>query len=310
MRSETHGGITVEYPEYLTYIGDDNIVRAYKQGAIVQLGVAVGSSWNNNGVYYESDLGEVTFNISQLLRAQAIAGEEITLTFYIGSRSETYSFVFSQTFYLSRGRSLIGRYNGTGHVVFVPSWDALELPVIESGAKVICGNFADYPDVGVYRMSTGDLRGTLSSVEVTYENEQKFGTVENTTFDHSTYFEVHQLSCIPEDCVLLRWIDADGCRRFIVGKLAGKSAEVVQRSYRQSLAGVPARRVSDVQRVITIGLTQVTADMWLEDIAYSEDVAIVNLTTLDELPLVPNFTEIAINAKGQQDLTLEFIMQI
>lgn len=310
MRTETHGGVTIEYPDYLMYIGDDNLVTAYKSGVTVQLGVAVGATWNNNGVYYESDLGAVTINISQLLRAQATTGGVVDLTFYIGDKDATYSTTFSASFFLLDGRTCVDRYHGTGHIVFAPSDGDIELPILSDNGKVTAGEYvADNLNAGIYRLSAGNVQGDISEVVVSCADARQFGYINDPYASSETSYEVRIINCMPNDGVLLTWRDCDGCKRYIVGKIVSRSSNVEQNIFKTS-AQNPQRRVARMQRNITIGIPQASRDMWLEDIAYSESVAMVNPLTGDEVAIVPNFNDININEKGYQDITLEFIAQI
>ena len=107
MRSQTIGGITIEYPEYAVYSGDFNYVSMSATDSDNNvLAVTVGGQ----RAEYSSDAERLTVEVGSLLRRNGTFGV-VSLSIYVSRTNPAYSTTISVDVLFLHGRTLPSRYH-------------------------------------------------------------------------------------------------------------------------------------------------------------------------------------------------------
>ena len=118
-------------------------------------------------------------------------------------------------------------------------------------------------------------------------------------------------SCSGDDFVELRYRDADGCERYLGGRLVKEVNKAETQSYTRTettnaFRNIPRRRISGTSRAVTVGFSDIATDAYPQDIRYSEEVY-MRMYDGEWWPVV--VASDSITTKGSQD-TQDFELEI
>lgn len=291
MRTQTYSGVKVTYPDYLIYRGDDNYVRAQKllhleNNSEVMLRITIGGET----LECDTPTGDVYINIYSLLRKVNASGV-VTATFYIATTDPVYSTSFTDTFYVANGWTMADRAHGSGHPVYVSEGWKVDVLCLDA-CSVIYGE--DFDVIASAQIVQVDTAGWTAEriIEVRYSGG-------------SELFEVRFIKCLPADGALFRWIDSDGCERYMAGRIISRSYTSQSDEYPKALTSEPARNIHGRLASIEVGFEQIGKAVRFEEIVFSPEI---HVTEADgtEYNVVPAFDSVRMPSKGENDMILTF----
>ena len=290
MRTQTYGGIKVTYPDYLIYRGDDIYVRAQKVSLPAVSNVMLRITIGGETLVCDTPTGDVYINIYSLLRKVNASGV-VTATFYIATTDPVFSTSFTDTFYVANGWTMADRAHGSGHPIYVPEGEKVDVLCL-GACSVIYGEDSDV--IASAQVAKVDTAGWTAEriIEVKYS-------------DNSEFFEVRFIKCLPADGATFRWIDSDGCERYIVGRILSRSYTSQSDEYPKALTSEPARNVYGRLASIEVGFEQVGKAVRFEEIVYSPEIFVTEADGA-EYNVVPAFDSVRMPSKGENDMILTF----
>lgn len=309
MRTQTIGQLTLYYPDYLVYGGDVNYVMlkvpSHFSGALLSVTV------DGKVQSYESEGNTVIVDISLLLKRVGQYGQ-ISVHTYVMSVSPAYSNTFDFTIYYTRGVTLADRYHGSGRRVVLPS-GITGVDILAVGACTISGGGASQA-VSAAQIVSYPVSAS-GPVTVHYAIRRGEGYVNDPGEASEAVYDVEVYDCQPKSGCVIRWYDADGCARYLVGKIQTRGTKAGKVDYAavewgedlSILRNGCGRIVTAIERTIEVGVAQVSEAMHLEEILYSPEVA---LQTADGwLPIVPDYDSAATSMTETSDIILKFKVQ-
>lgn len=309
MRTQTIGLLTLYYPDNLVYGGDVNYVmlKAPSQMSGALLSVTIDGKTQE----YESEGNTVIVDISLLLKRVGLYGQMSVHT-YVASISPAYSNTFDFTIYYTRGVTLADRYHGSGRKVILPS-GITGVDILAVGACTVSGGGASQA-VSAAQIVSYPVSAS-GAVTVHYGIRRGEGYVNDPGDASEAVYEVEVMDCQPKSGCVIRWYDADGCARYLVGKIQTRGTKAGKADYAavewgedlSVLRNGCGRIVTAIERTIEVGVAQVSEAMHLEEILYSPEVA---MQTVDGwLPIVPDYDSVATSMSETNDVVLKFKVQ-
>lgn len=309
MRTQKIGPLTLIYPNYLVYGGDVNYVmlKAPSQMSGALLGVTIDGKRQE----YESEGNTVIVDISLLLKRVGQYGQMSVHT-YVASVSPAYSNTFDFTIYYTRGVTLADRYHGSGRKVVLPS-GITAVDILAVGACTVSGGGASQA-VSAAQIVSYPVSAS-GPVTVHYGIRREEGYVNDPGDASEAVYEVEVMDCQPVSGCVIRWYDADGCARYLVGKIQTRGTKAGKADYAavewgedlSVLRNGCGRIVTAIERTIEVGVAQVSEAMHLEEILYSPEV---EMHTVDGwLPIVPDYDSVATSMSETNDVVLKFKVQ-
>lgn len=307
MRQQAIGATTLYYPDYLTYSGDNNYVMLKVPSGAATLDVEIGGKRQT----YESESDTVVMDVSLMLRANGVYGV-VQVDVYVAMSSPAYSNTYTFTVYYTRGWTLADRYHGSGRRVMLPS-GVTSVDILVVGACTIRGGVSDVT-VNEAQIVSYPVSGS-GTVWVEYGIRRSEGYVNDPGDATRAYYEVEMYDCQPKGGCVLRWYDADGCVRYVVGKVLsrGQRAESVAYSaigYGDALSTLRdkcGRVVTSIGRTIEVGVAQADEALHLEEMLFSPEVS---LRASDEwVPIVPDYESVTTSMTDATDVVLKMKIQ-
>lgn len=307
MRTQTIQNMTLTYPDYLVYAGDNNYLTLEASGGTATLSVSIG----NNTQSYASESDFVLIDISALIKYNATYNSAITMTIYIARTNPDASQTITATIYVVRGRTLADRYHASARKILLPYGSTRvellcdEASTMTGGTSTVTTLAAQIYQYGIsgscnpvvkLDSGTGVPRGWFNDGEVAYQQR----------------YTVEVLDCLPENGAYLRWYDADGCKRYVAGKIMTRTTSAERVSYFEGynvLKTLASGLLTGMTRTFDFGIAQVEPELHLEEIVFSPEVVLLDDNGL-ELQVVPDFGELTVSSKDIEDITLSFIAQI
>lgn len=272
MRTKSIGGCVVTYPDYLTYEGDNNIITlTAADSQLTVLEVTVG----NRRAIYSSNGTEVAVEIGSMLTANGIYGN-FSIEIYVSRSNPVFSTVLTEDICFLRGRTLPTRYHGSGRRIIVPyGIRSVEIPVMAE-ARVFNGS--TYIDVEKPTLTEVQVTAPTNQISVKYQSAMYFGDIDSVESVSEVFFDVVQLECFGDDEIVIAWHDADGCTRYVVGRIVARRQSSEGMEYRHGddiVKNYARRHVVSVSEVLEVGIKGVTSDLYLGEMTMSENVWIL-----------------------------------
>lgn len=255
----------------MIYEGDINVVTMNASNSCENiLIVTVGGK----DAMYVSDLEKISVEFGSLMRMNGQLGV-VKAAIYVSRANPAYSNVINVDFYVCRGRTLATRRHGSGRKLIVPyGVQSVDIPVI-APCKISSGNWVQtYSEPCIADVPVGvDEQGLIL---VQYDVAQDVGDVHNLERVRLVYFDYERVSC-ENDNIYIQWYDVDGCRRYAAGILMRRntSAESVEFIVGDTVINAsPDRVVGRVSEEWEVGIPNVSKDLQLGEIIFSEDLRI------------------------------------
>lgn len=283
MRTQTVGQIVVTYPDFMVYEGDNNFIMIKASGSTLStLSVSLG----NRRAMYSSDTDSVVVEVGSLMRLNDVYGR-ITLTVYVSRSEPAFSTTLSLVFYFCHGRTMPTRFHGSSRKIVLPYGQALyEVPVVASASVTDGTSTNPVADGEITMFRATDVEHTQAVV--TYNTARLLGNYYDAEQTTTATFDVYRHLCESDGDVAIGWYDCDGCKRYAVGKVLSRHAAAEGVAY--SNGGDVVRHyaeqiVATVSEVLEIGIADVSPDMFLGEIVYSQQVWLQR-TGADNIPVV------------------------
>lgn len=289
----------VTYPDYLTYEGDNNVVMLTAgDSKLTILDVTVGS----RRATYSSNGTEVAVEIGSMLTANGVYGA-VSVEIYVSRSKPAFSTVFTEDFFLLRGRTMPTRYHGSGRRIIVPyGVKVVEVPVM---AEARVYNGSTYIDVDKAKLAAVKVTAATKQISVKYQKPLYFGDIDSVERASEVVFDVVRMDCVGDGEIAIGWHDTDGCTRYVVGRILSRrqSSEGIEYRNGDDIVNSHARRhVVSVSEVLEVGIKGVTSDMYMGEITMSENVWILAQNG-DTVPVVVD-GDIETDERRATDITL------
>lgn len=301
MRTQSMGGITIYYPDFMVYEGDNNYIRIKATGSDHTVLIA---TYGSATASYSSSGENVTVEVGSMFRQKGEYGA-VSLSVYVSRNNSTYSNNLTLDFYYCHGRTVPTVYHGSGRRVVVPWFvSSVEVPVM-AAAKVTLGSTSQTLAEGcITTVTLGERERTTAIVE--YVEARMLGDFDAAESGVLAYFNIEHVSCLRDGEVFLRWYDSDGCTRYAVGRIMSRRHNADRVMYnvggsvlRSEPYSVPAN-TSETLDIVVVG---VDAALHLDELPWSESIELVN----GENQSIPVSVEgeIAVSTRQVQDITLK-----
>lgn len=308
MRSATfNNGVSLTYPEYLTYLGDDNYINFHAASGNIRAQVVIGGIT----LAYDSQTADITFRLNDVLRKVRVDNGELTIQAKCdnaGSSLETFSFRIKSML----GKSLPYRYHGSSNVIeFSQDSDLETVDFLFPCAGTLSDN--DTPATTIHKSVAGIYSIDLSSFSqldnVTFTADQG----ENVAFGpiwepyKRTYDYKFVQKCTPDHGVTINYYDTDGCVRMATGKIVSynHSSDTSLFNTGNLFDRMATYHTDSVGCELSVIFDDVDPDQHIEDMIFSTKVWVsVGEISILEIPLQP--TSSVKNDGNYNDVTINF----
>ncbi len=298
--------IGISYPDPVLYLGDNNFVTVVVSRPQTDISVEVGGY----SVGYSASTRNVTLELTTMLRRAGLTGSQ---TFTVTVAGRTFTF----TSYVAQGRTDFDRYHASGRKIIIPPSSmgvtTFELLIVQPSTVTVGTSSQIFSSEGIYTFTVPSRRADTVVVRPlnTVEDVAPHGDFFAPDETESVYYDVEVATCLDADIAVVRWVDHDGCKRYLVGKVMSRSQSVERVEFATGLT-VPRNAVGmvtkKVQRLLTIGVARASKSLHLEELTDSEEVVMLSPNG-ETIALIPAFTSADVNFEKEEDVELQFITQ-
>lgn len=314
MRTNTILNTTITYPDEIVWLHDNNVIKLVSNAAVGADVTVIDPAGRSHELSYYSEMSTLMFVLDEVLE-MLYDGNLGTWTckvkvYDVGFEVGGFGF----TFKVLDGKSFITRSHGMSHTIYVYSdEDLYKLQIYSpaSGQAVISNwGFNCYPGINQYNLqsvitSEGEYSFCLQSsssvpsvVTVTNDtavnpttsiidfsfvpgydpNAKSGGDIWDESKDifpvcHRIVYESH---CEDYDFAELRYVDTDGCIRYLGGKVIEEIDEVEDNGFGRVTTDVwkknPSRWSTSSNKVIKIYFEDIARTAYPGDIIYSSSI--------------------------------------
>lgn len=325
MRNYTSSNISVDYPEELAWLLDNNFMffrNIYGQYQM-EVTVTVVVSGNTFVYNYTTEVGALTIRLNPLITSYcpgtfAVTWKAVTYD----SSSTTYTDSGSYKMKAVFGKSLQERHHGSARIItYYEAWDVqpLELYI----PQCFCGgvtysnavvNVNDSPDIISIQGSSivPGLPAPVTNVRYNGKNPVCLGDIWAEESPSEWWVELRQV-CPRKNGIKLKYWDTDGCQRWAIGEVLSKKMAAKRDDYRHGgsvFNDIPRSLVTGYDGTISVGFADVDPRQYLEDIMLSPRVLATrcdcgNGKAVDNVMLIP--TTLTLTRDGNtKDIIISF----
>jgi len=337
MRTQLISSTTVTYPNSVIWLHDSNVIKldsSYPVGAEITVTAPDSES---KTLVYKSDFTSLSFFLNDTIAE--LYGDSLSYWTIRVRVFENTSLVgtFNFATKVLNGRSFITRSHGAAETIYVYSYEDLYKVQLYTPAngQVAIGNWTNtcYEGINGYNLqsvltSTGEYSICCSSSTTTPSSVSIIGidpeepTISSVEFQVTSGYDpnakqggdiwgsrtifpichkiIYEEVCDNFKFAELRYIDADGCTRFLGGKLISEVETVNDESWSTTTTEVykhnPSRWIQSANNVIKVAFSDIERNAYPTDILYSDKIWMknwegewkqvrlktTNLTTTDE----------------------------
>lgn len=314
MRTYTFSNTVVTYPEPIVWIYDSNVIKLESNGPVGAEITVTTPTFETKTLSYYSELDQVVFTLDDVILSlynDNLSPWGVNVTVYENGISVG-SLSFVMTVY--NGKSFITRCHGMQSTYYV--YDPIELRKIsvyalKNGMATIGqSGFYCYTGINSYNLQNEihnegtyemRLRGNnqtppvvaVSGVEADSPNSAivsfnwQSGYDPSTTYGGDIWYEneivfpcikriIYQSHCNDYNFIELRYIDTDGCIRYLGGKLVEEDDEVKDKAVNTLGINVwshnPHRWINSSNKSIKVGFMDIEKKAYPQDIMYSDTI--------------------------------------
>lgn len=314
MREASIGNYYIIYPEPIVWLHDNNIVRIdvpqnQLAGAKIRVATPIG---NTRTLEYYSSTNSVTFILNDVLRAiydQSITPLSLTIELDNGTGVTT---LFTTNFRLLQGKSFTNRSHNvqttmylyhpdelTKLEVFSPSnghatigghtfevnegFNALNLSqlITDEGTYTLCLSSADVRPVAI--INSVDERVHSAVINLTFATgggmggSSKGGDIwEKVEVFPICHRLIYEPPCEDYEVFEIRYINADGCHRYMAGKLISETNKSEYTTYHrideQIYNNIPLAYMSGNTRNVKVAFDDVAFNAFFSDVLFSPEL--------------------------------------
>lgn len=313
MRTQTVGTVTLTFPDSFVWAGDKMIMTATGTSDPVALKIVVGyqQSYPKTLEYHST----TTF-LAIDIRSTVIAWCEQNNYGNVSIQTKVYENGIEQGTIYTTGMTVVhgltraDRYHGTGEYIQQPT-------MISPVTQFLALDAAHFDGTGTLTDPVGksivDVTNAAGKCGFKYGVAQLVGDYFNPVTLTTVYNEVEKITCLPDNGVVLKYTNTDGCIRYAVGQVLSRSEKVEMETYTPALSAlntIPSAIQTEKQITLRIGFHDVKKAQHLGDIFFSEHIYIVNPSTLEEREIIPEADGLETEEMRGGDVIIEFIVQI
>lgn len=305
MRTYTFSnGVTATYPNYLTYLGDDNYINFNYSSGHIDARVIIGTYT----LSYDSQIADVTFRINDVLRKVRTNNNDLTIQIKCDNGLgvlETFTFTIKAML----GKSLPQRHHASNSIIVDTDYDTFEtIDFLFPCAGTLSDNASTPHTIvksvaGIYSIDVSDFEN-LENVTFTAASGQSVSFGERWNAKQNTFNYTFVEQCIPNNGIVVRYYDTDGCERQAVGVVSNIDTSNDTSIF--NAGGIFNRSASfhlnNVECELSIVFDDVDPRQHLEDMLFSQEIWVV--VGNDTISLQPTSS---INNDGKfNDITINF----
>lgn len=314
MRTYYTSHTTVTYPESIIWMYDSNVIQlesSSKVGAVVTITTP---TYNSRTLTYFSELNSLTFSLDDVILSMLddnISPWSVSVKIYEnGSYAGTLTFAVT----VYNGHSFITRCHGmqSTYYVYAPSeLTKLHVYAVQNGTVVVGQwGYNCYKGINSYNLSGPittegiyymDIHGNnqtppIAQIEGAISDTPTTATVSfswqsgydpDTTYGGDIWHEgmkifpckkkiIYQSHCEDYNFIELMYIDTDGCRRYLGGKLIEEDDNVKEKAFNTIGTAVwnqnPHRFVNSSDKSIKVGFSDIEKLAYPQDLLYSDTI--------------------------------------
>ena len=316
--------VYIEYPDQLTWLGDNNIIRIRSSISTDHVGARVTVTEPSGGqqvLDYWSETNSLVFLLNDTLKslfANNLSDWSVMIEAY-NSLSPLTPFTFNMKVF--DGKSFPDRSHAAERVIYWSDADELrkiQVFTYEGGTATVANTpFALTPGITSLNLSNLHLHGDVSiHIQTTHALEttpEYLGDMwHNTRVPNSDYdirMEHIQICDDSSNACRVFYTNTDGCVRWIGGKIVKQTDNAQGETYQRidSLyRNIARKHNTKLSKVLTVAFSDIDALAYLTDIMWSDRVQMVNYNG--------DFFDVAIDTKKlqskdlQDDFEIDFII--
>lgn len=289
MRTQIYTNATVDYPEGLVWQNDNNFFLFTNLLGSYKISVSLAINALYNGVTYPftynytSAVGSLTMRVSPLIRAYCPATISGAWKVEVYDQTDTLvetcngSYSFKSVF----GKSLQERHHGSERIITYADW-AADMATIEVfkpqnwTGTITCGGVSFLVNDTEAQIRT---LGPLTSDSIVKLVGQGGSVWAGEVWDdyQNTSWNIRLVQvCPPRDGIKLTYYDTDGCKRYAIGMVLGKTMAAKRDEYVTGgivYDNVPQSLLTGYTGTLDVGFSDVEPEQYLEDIMLSPYVS-------------------------------------
>lgn len=319
MRNQTVGTVSLAYPDAYVWAGDNMIITATGTTDPVALKLVIGYGQAN---YRTLEYHSISTFLAIDMRSAVIAYCEsngygnvsIQTTVYEGG--VTQGVIYTTGMFIFHGITRADRYHGSSEYILQPVMPASDNNPVDSVTELFALGAGTYVGAGSGTAPTGcsivGYTGCTGSCGFVYTSAQIVGDFNNPEIVTMVKNEVEKVDCLPENGIIMRYYNTDGCIRYAIGRVISRSVKVTREAYNPALSelNMLPSAIKTAQHVtIRVGFENVRKSQHLDDMFLSEHIYIVNPTDRSTREVVPDVDGVDVDELKGGELIVEFITQ-
>ena len=346
MRTYTKNGCSVFYPDSNIWLNDLAFIVLETGTGLAGAEITITNTTTGDFkiLTYSSELFRLSFDINDVVR-QLFTANNCVLNFVVNvfvSGIHSFEFGFNSTILM--GKSLPDRSHGSTQTIYAFSKEDLsniELYLMALGTLSVDGhqmavtrdgfNSFDLKDIittkGIHNLHFSTGTG-ISGIEITNAVPGTASVEVSLIYDESIITDyipggdlLHKLNladykinlvydepCDDFNFIEVRYIDNDGCLRYLGGKIMNQNISVKQENIFSAegiYRSVSQKSISDSTGTVKVHFEELKRDSYWKDILFSEKIEFLNWNG-NWFPCSLSTAKVTVDSNSSQDVEIEF----